>query len=540
MLDENLPAFYLKSSPDQIPYHRSYYLTYRGSDPEPAYELRNPDPASPSGRNCYAAALFDSFNPEVLFGEVLIRPEWTQPTLSQEDIRRNGGIPPAPQPILPGEFTVQLYNPDQQIVVREKKGGWGGAPSYTFSMPQQTFRMPSVSALDRQLDDPSANHTTPQINFQWKREGKLSKDMACYMTGKSNDVIKRKHREPDIIVGMFQALREITIYESNYHRIEIEDPKGLEVVLLLSAAVLKDVYFTPLREAFNVGDGEQRTMRKHSSSINLFNGGLQRKPSPLDNTHLAVPTAPAALSAPPTRAGPVAGASSAAMGGLYAPPPSTSDDRRKSLPQLRTSSAPPLEAQPPPADPRTQWAIDNETARLRAASDAQRRANESARREQEKLDAAEAKRLQKQMEAEEKERRKQQAIIDKETERLRKKYGDQTNMLPPLPPRQQGPYGPGPSQQQWPSEIWTGPQQHSQPPPPVQQQPGWHTGPYIAPQASQSSMFGSNGLPLRPAQQMKPKKSFWGLGSSSRDMSGALPPDDRQRNLIRRKSSSVF
>lgn len=525
MLDENLPTFYLKQAPDQIAHHKAYYLTYRGSEPEAAYNVKHPDPSTPGGRNCYAAALFDSYSPDILYGEVLIRPEWTQPSLSQEDIRRNGGVPPPPQPILPSEFTVQLYNPDQQIVVREEKGRWGGAPSYNFSMPQQTFRTPSTSALDRQQSDPSANITTPQINFMWKREGKLSKDMACYMTGKSNEVVKKKHKEPDIIVGMFQALRELTIYESNYHRIEIEDPKGLEVVLLLTAAVLKDVFFSPLREAFNVGEFEQqRTVRKHSSSINLFNSGMPRKTSPVQqNELLAVPGINAALSAPPTRAGPGPGPQSAAMGGLYSPPSSVNDDRRKSLPHLRTASAPPPHTEPPPADPRTQWAIDNETARLRAQSDAQRRQLEATRREQERLDAAEAKRLQKQMEAQEKERRKKQAEIDKETERLRKKYGNQQDLLPPLPPRQANQYAPGPSQQ------------YSAQSYPAQQ--NWQATPYLAPQANQSSMLASNGLPVR--QQLKPKRSFFGLGGS-RDMAGALPPQERERGMLRRKNSVSF
>ena len=40
-------------------------------------------------------------------------------------------------------------------------------------------------------------------------------------------------------------MRELTIYEPNLQRVEMEDPKGLEVVLLLSAVVIKDLYFSP-------------------------------------------------------------------------------------------------------------------------------------------------------------------------------------------------------------------------------------------------------------------------------------------------------
>ncbi|KAF2092524.1 hypothetical protein NA57DRAFT_50041, partial [Rhizodiscina lignyota] len=485
MLDENLPTFFLKQAPDNVKHHHSFYLTYRGSEPEPAYNLKHPDPASPPGKNCYAAALFDSYNPEILYGEVLIRPEWTQPSLSQEDIRKNGGVPPPPQPILPQEFTIQLYNPDQQVVVRQKSGGWGGTPSYNFSMPQQTFRLPSSSALDRQLSDPAADMTTPKINFTWKKDGKLSKDLGCFMTGKSTDQVgKKKHKEPDIIVSMFQALKEVTIYESNYHRIDIEDPKGLEVVLLLSAAVLKEVYFTPLREAFNVVESGQLGLRKHSS---------------------------------------------------------TNDVRRQSLPQLRTSSAPNMPTKSsrpaPPADPRSQWEIDNETARLKAAQDTERRAAEGKRREQERADAEAAKKLKKQMDAEEKERRRKQVEVDKETERLRKKYGTTgQDFVPPLPSRQN--YAPRPQQQ----PPQPRPQQYSVQPPRPQQ--GWHAGPYLGPptmagasgpSASQSSFFHSNGLPAKPQGYIKPKKSFWGLGSS-RDASAS----GSDRNVVRRKSSVMF
>ncbi|KAI4741326.1 hypothetical protein E4T45_15015, partial [Aureobasidium sp. EXF-8846] len=205
--------------------------------------LRHGDPAT--SRNCYAAGLFDCYNPEVLYGEVLIKPEWSHPSLSQEEIRRNGGVPPPPMPILPSQFTVQLYNPDLQVTVTQKPGSWGGSASYEFSLPQLVFRTPSASTLDRTQDDPGASLVTPKLNFVWRKESKLAKDLTAYMTGKSTDeVVKKKHRDPDIIVGLFRSLRELTVYEPNLYRVELEDPKGLELVLLLSAAVIKDLYFS--------------------------------------------------------------------------------------------------------------------------------------------------------------------------------------------------------------------------------------------------------------------------------------------------------
>jgi hypothetical protein len=97
----------------------------------------------------------------VLFGEVLVKPEWTQPSISAQEIRQNTGVPPAPQLVIPPTFTIQLYNPPQQVMVTEKKGSWG-PDTYTFTMPQWTFRTPSGSTLDRMTNDPTADATTPQ------------------------------------------------------------------------------------------------------------------------------------------------------------------------------------------------------------------------------------------------------------------------------------------------------------------------------------------------------------------------------------------
>lgn len=118
----------------------------------------------------------------------MLRPGWAQPTQSQDEVRKNGGIPPPPEPTLPFDFTIQLYNPDQQIVVREKPGSLVSSPHWDFQIPQSTFRAPSLSALDRAQHDPVADATVPKINFSWK-QSKLSKDLTCYVTGKSTDLL---------------------------------------------------------------------------------------------------------------------------------------------------------------------------------------------------------------------------------------------------------------------------------------------------------------------------------------------------------------
>jgi hypothetical protein len=146
---------------------------------------------------------------------------------------------------------------------------------------------------------------------------------------------------------------------------------------------------------------------------------MQRKSaSPLLNT-----SATAGPSQQPQPA-PLAG-KSAAVNGLYGVPV-----------QARPNNIPPNKrpTHPPPADPRAQWEIDAETARLRAQADAERRAAEHRRKERQKADDAEAKRIKKMLDAEEKEQRRRQAEIDRETERLRKQYGDQSGLMPPPKP----------------------------------------------------------------------------------------------------------
>lgn len=506
MLDENLPAFFFKKCPEGIQHHTAIFLSHHGSDPAPAYSLRHADPSSPTSRNCYAVALFDSYNPEVLFGEALVRPEWTQPSLSQEEVRRNNGVPPPPSPVLPSEFTIQLYGPDQQVTVVQKPGTWGGSASYEFSLPQTTFRTPSASNLDRTQHDPVASTTTPKINFVWKKESKLAKDLTCFMTGKSTDaVVKKKHRDPDIAVSLFRSLRELTIYEPNLYRIELEDPKGLELVLLLSAAIIRDLYFSNnVKDVFNVSD-PPRTL----------SGGPNRKPVP-SSVALGSSTIPLPIPSPPAQ-------------GNALPA------KRKSLPRIHTGTlpAPRSSAAPPPADPRAQWEIDAETARLRAQVEAEererRRQDSIRRRERERAEEEETRRLRKMVEAEEREARRKQEEVDRETARLQKEYGIQP---PPMPDRRQRQSAPmlATIQQGQPSRPQAN--QHLRPssaqPPPVRGSNGLYMQPSSSNYASTSMlMSGANPSAPRNAQQMK-KKSFFGLRSHS---------DDGERKLTKKASA---
>ncbi|KMU83603.1 hypothetical protein CIHG_01386 [Coccidioides immitis H538.4] len=202
MLDENLPTFYIKPSTERPKHQSTYYFCQGGEDPSPAYSVRHLDPDLPASKNRYAVALYDSFCPDILYGEVLLIPKWTQPSLSQEAIRQNNGVPPPPEPILPNEFIIQLYNPDQQVLVRYKPKSWNSPASWQFEMPQQTFRLPSGSSLDRTMSDPAASDITPKLRFNWQKDGKFSKDLTCYLSGKTVDVddARKRSKEPDITV----------------------------------------------------------------------------------------------------------------------------------------------------------------------------------------------------------------------------------------------------------------------------------------------------------------------------------------------------
>jgi hypothetical protein len=351
-------AFFLKPSAEKPKFNSSFYFRHHGSEPQPVYALRHLDPALPGSKNRYAVGLYDSYSPEILYGEVLLIPKWTQPTLSQEAIRQNGGILPPPEPALPTEFIIQLYNPDQQVVVRHKSKAWNCAACWEFDMPQQTFRQPSGSSLDRTLSDPAASDVTPKLKFNWRKDGRLSRGLVCYLSGKTiNPDGSKKSKEPDITIAILQGFKEITLYEPHFYRVEMEDFKGLEIVLILGAVVIRDVYFGHLKDCFHVSD-----------------------PPRADNPNTS------------------------ALDGKAPPKPPR--------PQV---TIPQRETRPPPVDPRTQWELDVEAAQLKQQTQAEIR--ERRRREKE-----EERRTRKFLQSEEKEARRRQAEIDQETERLKKLY----------------------------------------------------------------------------------------------------------------------
>jgi len=405
MLDENLPTFRFKQSADN-PLSDLLYFTQNGADPAAEYLFRRADPALPTSRNKYAVALCDPLIPDVIYGEVLVEPEWSQPTLSAAELRaqQQSGAPPATTTaMVPESFMVQLYNPDQSISIKMVQGGFTKSDSWEFEMPVQTFRQPTASELDRQQSTSPAD-LVPRIMFRWKKDGRLSKDLTCYMSGTS--LGGRKNKEPDITVALFRAARDsvVTIYEPNLHRVEVEDRKGFEVVLLLGAEVIKDMWIVPKMDVFNVQGG--------GGSTGAVNSGRRKNSRPINTTAAAISVGPAPIMSGANRinSGPPA----------VRPPPSA--------PPSYTSTNATLAAAIPANAGASSAEIEAETRRLKAMV-------EREEREREKKEKVEQKRIKKMLEEEEKERRKREAEVAKETERLRKKYGVDGQEIPPLPPR---------------------------------------------------------------------------------------------------------
>ncbi|KAL1869179.1 hypothetical protein VTK73DRAFT_3348 [Phialemonium thermophilum] len=458
MLDENLPTFRYKTLSDN-PFSSVLYFTQNGSDPEPEYILKRGDPAqNPACRNKYAIALCSSFSPSVIYGEIIVEPEWTQPTLSAAELRASssahhgGAAQPSPVPVAPDAIHIQLYNPDQTVTLRLVPGSWNKSDSWEFEMPTQTFKVPSASQLDREQQAalPSSVELLPRVTFRWKKDGKLTKDMTCYMTGKS--VGGKKSKEPDITVALFKAAKEsvVTIYEPNLQRVEVEDKKGLEVILLLAAEAIRDLYLIPRHDAFNI-----LGVAPHAAT-----NGAARKNSR--------PTVPSPVAAPMSGA---LGITTPGSGAIH----SLSGTALSAVGNANGSGS-------GGGGGRRTADIDAETRRLQAMV-------EREEREREKRDREEQKRIKKMLEDEEKERRRREAEVAKETERLRRKYGvDGQNLpstgrgsghgafsSPPLPPR---PFAP-PQQPPLPPGGYASPWSGAAPPPrPVSVGPVPAPGPF--------------------------------------------------------------
>ena len=416
-----------------------------------------------------------------MYGEVAVIPGWSQPSVSAETIRANGGVAPPPEPILPTEFSIQLYNPDQEIVVRHKPKTWNKPARWEFEMPQLTFRVPSASTLDRTQSDPSAADVTPKLRFSWRKDGKLSKDLSCLLHGKTSTApeTKNKSREPDITVALFQGLKELTMYEPNLYRVEMEDFKGLEVVLLLAAVAIRDIFFGPAKEAFHITAGGPA----------VANGQAQTQ----------------------------------AQG------PGPAANGRPSPPRL---SIPASQSPAPQARKQQDKLAQEETRRTQDLLAAEKRAQESSRRQR-------------------------QSAIDNETKRLQQIYGQEEQQArlqkpnpapsprPNLPPRHSGPsrpyaHGYSQSYSHLPSQAPPQPPRHSHPQRPHGTPvPTFANSPYLHGPGRMDPRVQSTAhlMPARPVQP-RPQST---VGFYPQPMSsGALQPGQRPSAQVQPKKSSFF
>ena len=348
-------------------------------------------------------------------------------------------------------------------------------------MPQQSFRQPSVSVIDRTQSDPTFSDITPKIEFRWKREGRFSPDYVCSIVGKSTnpDGSKRKHHEPDITAALFKNLREITLYEPNLARVEMEDPKGLEVVTLLGAIVLREVFHSTLQEAFNVSHESFDDIQNRSIVTNL------------------------SASPPPQKSRRSHDASHRPSSRQHRRPSAIESTQRLPLESTTTGTLVSSQhSRPPPTDPRSQWELDREAAALKKQV-------EKEEHDRRKAERAETKRIKKMLEEEERQwaeaERKRQAEIDRETERLKREFEiEQGHLGVPQRPRSAQPLGQSHNRRS-----------HQRP----------QHGQYL--QAVTRPPVTSSGFEA----VTKKKKSFWGLR-------GGGEMDDNSK--LRKKQSTVF
>lgn len=380
MLDDNLPTYRLQQSSEN-PQNTLLYFTHNGSEPSAEYVLKRPSPSE--SRNQYALGLLDVNYSSVIYAEVLVKPEWTQPSLSAAELRAQNGVS-TPIAMTPAAFDVLLYNPDQSITVKRNHGSWNKSDTWDFEVPERSFKLPSSSQIDKDTT-PVLTELAPKVVFRWRKDGRLSKDMTCYMSGRS--VGGKKSKEPDITVALFRAGKSesaVTIYEPNMARVDVEDRKGLEVALILSAEVVRDLYLIPRHDPFNTAGGPGPATSKTSRPTG----------SPQQNMPMA----------------------SGALG-------------------LGISPSPVANSSPGPSVKQSD--VDAETKRIQAMVDEENRQA----RERERRDQEEQNRIRRMLENEETDRRRRDAEIEQETERLRKQYGVQAPNgnpqahSPALPPR---------------------------------------------------------------------------------------------------------
>jgi hypothetical protein len=185
-----------------------------------------------SAANTYAITLLDASFPDIVYA-----------TLSTVLTTTATG-----DPLLPQEFTLNLFNPSSAVSVRLHHSALRGN-YWQFSLPRASFLHPTASQLDTTYHPPSSELLT----FRWRRTGGLvtKPQLQCVL------VSNGKGDEPDLAVAMYYGVGdkagkgELVVYEGNFRRVDTMDLKGLEMVLVVSARVVNDVWFRETASVFN-------------------------------------------------------------------------------------------------------------------------------------------------------------------------------------------------------------------------------------------------------------------------------------------------
>ena len=374
----------------------------------------------------------------------------------------------------------------------------------------------------------------------------------------SNSNEKRKTSgpsEPDITVAIFTnglmggksaGKGEVTIFEPNLRRIEVEDLKGLEVTLVMTAMAIADMYFGDMRTGFNLGPRAPAGFSGPGRTATIGKG------QPVDmgtvNPGFVIPGGAAPVPADARRGSAVNGAgsgsSSAAPPPPYAggPPPGFTGD---------TKVRPTQEQLLNPAY--QQQLRDEERRKKEAAERAEREAHEAAaRRRREMIEQArlaeqeaEARRLQRQFEVE---AARETARIEAETRRLREEWERERAEMERQGRRAGGVSGnsrpqsqPGAAGRQYQPHFFHSHHQQQQPVyrPPLVAVNG--VPPRGGSQAQNTTMSGANYGPVYPprpqngqhlAPQMKSKKSGWFGGGSGSGGKTLDQVKDRRRSFM--------
>ncbi|KAL7270443.1 hypothetical protein RUND412_006850 [Rhizina undulata] len=419
-LDENLPTFHLNPL-IHAPNVTTLAYTANGSESQQVYTKTR----DPKALSTYSATLHDFFVPDITYASVSCSPSIHTPATANE-----------PQKILlPAEFRIDLFNPDSSVNIEFRHSTLRGN-YWEFTLPKTSFLQPTSSKLDV-ISSQYQLSTMPRITFRWRKEGFMTRpQLRCSLVSPGNLPNNKKKQgagEPDIPIAMFYGLGdrkgagEIQIYQSNLKRVHVEDFKGLEVVLILSAMVIAEVWFGNPLAAFNIESG---------NVVGTSKPGRQGSGAPVLPPALTVsPPAPPPpqnqqqFSVPPTISplspGGVANNRGYSPPGAYPTPHQNpaSFSRRYASPQKQNpgyGSYPSHHT--PPASPTADELL---ALKLHQKEEQNRLRIEKERLtlERQYLEEAEVQRVKEMLKREAaEERRRKEAEVERETERLRKIY----------------------------------------------------------------------------------------------------------------------